>query len=253
VRFQHKPNKTTLPEPMLFAYGLTTEEESCLDDIKLSNLIFTRTGYALDMEIIIAKYKTERTLINPYTNAEFCESELKDICDHPDGEELALLITRNIKACVTERTINMLVEYLNAAVFDKGFSTDYDDLENKKAFNAWIKLTYDMTYTLPKHEREAFLNETIPNESDRKTIAYVFDDSVTKCLTGNSVLLAKVVLAYKGRQDCGLHSKDLISRAYCDGVIERREFETQAELTSGETTIICLYDNNEVAKSWRPK
>lgn len=211
----------TLAPSMAIELGVNVEE-STIDNIKLSNLILTQSGYALNMHSIIESYKRTMTLDNPYTKQPFTREELSDICHHPNIDELKDQVLENITPRLTDRALDLLVDYLNEAIFTAGFTDNYDTSQNQKAFAAYTKFNTKVL-NLPRSEREGLMQEPIPGGGG-KTVSSVFAESEASskhggrlgggntCLTLRGVDLARVVIAYRGNNH-GLTNSKLVSQA----------------------------------------
>lgn len=211
----------TFPESICQNLGIK-QEESHVDCIPISHLLITRSGYFFDINWIVHAYLEEGTLINPYTKNVFSDSELEDISTHPLAQEIFLLMKKLVSTNVTAQAIELLVEYLNGAIFTNGFTNSYDENQNKLAFQAYTQFNLKLK-RLPRGERDALLNETIPGYSD--TVKEIFKKSEVKtkdelkknsadplCLTLQGVFFARVVIAYKG-DNHGLKNQELVKRA----------------------------------------
>lgn len=231
--------------------GLTAEMEcalgidsgtSTIDDIPLANLIVTRSGYALDIEMIINAYSASSTLDNPYTKTVFNYEELEDICSHPKATRLLDQIAIKNRAGVSERGINCLREYLNEAVFDNGFTGYYNDSQNRKVEKALANFEHAVS-CLPVGERAALFAEPIPGD-ESSTVEDIFKQSTRSCMTIQSAKLARVVIAYKGNNH-GLRSSALLEKAN-EHRIPRKSFGragiTISDCRPEEQTIVRLFE-----------
>lgn len=215
----------TLPAPICQVYMLE-QDTSSIESIALRNLVITRSGYAYDIDWIINQYQTQHTWINPYTGSDFSKADIDDICRLPRAQELLEAVRRNCCNSMTARGLDVLVEYLNSAIFSSGFSNYYTSEQNSAAFAAYTKMGVRLMQ-LPRLEQEAFWSETIPCSNPVTTIRQVFEDSRNNCLTQNGIPLARVVLAYRGRSH-GLVNADLVRYAN-DRNIPPRKLESSAK------------------------
>lgn len=218
-----------LPASMELELGVDEEDGSCLDDIPLSQLVITENGYALNMQSIIQAYQSRVDLTNPYTKRLFTEIEIQAICAHPRAKELVDQINNNAMPRLTERALKLLVDYLNGAIFNRGFGSHYSASEDNKAFSSYATFTQKLTQ-LPENERKGLLNEPIPG-SNGETVQSTFKASEVSgrgaqgmCLTLRGVALARVVIAYKGDHH-GLTNRTLVDRAK-EIAIPRKVYES---------------------------
>lgn len=210
-RFQMLGRLTSqkLAPSMIAELGLD-EASSSPDDILISDLIVTRSGYALNIVSILNTYLKNNSLVNPYTKLNFTDEEIEDIAGNVRFGELVQAVSDNRGVGITPQAIDYLVDYLNKAVFDDGFYSDYNRNQNDRAFNAYLEFS-QRVLRLPAREQQALLEEKIPGESS-ETVKSVFADR-ERCLTLRAVLLARVVIAYRGRRH-GIESAGLLERAH---------------------------------------
>jgi hypothetical protein len=202
------------------------------------------------------------TLINPYTQKTFINNELIDICLHPLAKELLKKIQENIIPRLTESALNLLVEYLNSAIFNEGFHNNYDAAQNTQAFWAYTKFNLALL-KLPRSKREGLLQEPIPGSND--TVGSTFAKSETQgksdsalgggdmCLTLRGVDLARVVIAYKGKNH-GLTNKKLIDRAMSLTIPCKSYGLSKAPTTDlgiAEDYILNLFESGDLRSKYR--
>ena len=198
-------------------------KDTNIDDISLRNLVITPTGDAFDMNWIVDQYTREEKLINFYTRKEFTSQELDVIYVHPKFKTVLDVIHLKFTNKITSRAIDLLVEYLNNAIFERGFGASYDENENNAAQTA-CQTVYEKAKKLFSWEAKSFWKERIPNDPNATTVQDIFNKSTNDCLTWQGVQLAKVVIAYKGNSH-GLKSAKLIQYALEKGPIEPRQFD----------------------------
>lgn len=257
IRFAGAANLVShkLPQEMVIELGGDNADESNLDDIPLSQLIITRNGYPLNMLAILQNYQTKFTFMNPHTSKFFSQVEIDAICAHPRANELVDLIKINTIPRLTERALDLLVDYLNGAIFTSGFTDYYSRREDNQAFDYYIIFSKKLL-TLPANEREGLLNEPIPGEGDA-TVASTLKisevsglDAEGRCLTLRGVSLARVVIAYKGSNH-GLTNSTLVHRAM-EKKIPRKVYpnmvigENRGELGEVERAILDTFERQQL-------
>ncbi len=210
-------NQHFLPSNSLAAFQLSEEHantwmlegaSNSISYIPLKYLLTLQSGHAVHLQWICQQYFSTRMLIHPYTGKFFTQDEIFEICAHPHARKLIdqVRINCSVNLHTTPRAIAFLREYLNKAIFDIGFSWNYDDSQNAQAFSAYLNFT-EQIMTLDPFEREALLNESIPDEEDLSVLSCFGDAEISGhrahrkgpvCLTIRGTCLAKVVIAYEG-------------------------------------------------------
>lgn len=255
--------QTNLPAEICKTYRLEASN-SLICMISLSNLITTCSGYALDIDWIKEEYVKSRTLTNPYTKKKFTNPELADIFSHPKAIDMVELISKYNQSSITPRLIQILTDYLNGAIFDRGFGHYYSDDQNRQALKAYTTFTQQLSL-LPLVEQKALMDEIIPHERST-TVRDIFAQSEIRqidshritdrsqrvlapqdgsCLTAQGVYLAKVVIAYEGSNH-KLINRELIRRTESIEKVPTRTYvNTNAKpLSKQETYILDLADRN---------
>lgn len=194
-----------------------------IDDIPLANLVIIPSGYALDIEWVIRDYQKTNKLINPYTGRQYSPNDLEKIAENARCEVIVKIIESAIVPHISPQAIEALVNYLNSAIFDSGFSSSYKPDENVKAYDGYVEFNKALL-ALPPGQREALLNESIPGEEGAgSTVKQKLVESEGKrgedkafhegqCATLRGVYLARVVIAYRGSNH-GLTNQTLVNRA----------------------------------------
>lgn len=164
--------------------------------LNITDVILTRSGYALSMTCIMANYTINRSLVNPYTNQPFTDDEMEDIAKHSCAQDLSQLVKDNMSGGITPAAIQLLKRLIIDSTFINGFTADYSPAQNEEAIKAFTKF-YDDLAKLSRGEREALMQERIPCENS--TVEKLFKESAQSCLTLRNGRIAKVVIAYEGR------------------------------------------------------
>ncbi len=203
-----------------FENKVTLDIKATVDDIPLPYLIITGSGYALDINWVIRRYVKDRQLVNPYTNKEFSTQDIDDILHHPMASQLFKQIKGNCYVCgITPRAIDLLEAYVIGTVFDRGFSTDYNKEEQEKSELA-AQQFHDALKLLPSDEKNALMNEVIPNNQYGDTVKSILNNAKSDCIAYGGIQLARVVKAYKGDKNFPFHIAQRIgevpSRTYPD-------------------------------------
>jgi hypothetical protein len=196
----------SLHESIIRHMGLIEPEESFIDSdyaekafdevLNIADVILTRSGYALSMTCIMANYTKTRSLNNPYTEQPFSAEEMEDIAKHSRAHDLSQLVKDNMSGAITPAAIQLLKRLIIDSTFINGFNAYYSPEQNKKAEKAFAQFYHDLA-KLPRKERDALMGERIPCED--KTVGLLFKESAQSCLTVRNGRIARVVVAYEGR------------------------------------------------------
>lgn len=234
------------------------------DDIPINKLLVTSTGYILNIDWIIDHYHSTGEIINPYTHTNFNADELRDITLFPHCKLLIDAIHASQFSKVTRNALTILVKYLNHFVMDKGFEEEYkgklNDL-NDVVEAAYRDFHFNMQ-TLTHGERESLLNENIPG-TNGETVRNMIKQSVNSCATYRAVELARVVIAYLGKNH-GLNNTKLVNRALEIQIAPRKLYDPEtdnkkhrqlsnAQLSESENTILLQWKINNDTKKFSLK
>lgn len=173
-----------------------TKETMTIDDIPLQNLVITRSGYALNIDWIVAAYAKTDLLSHPYAERELTLEEVEDIMRNPGSIALANRVRDNCTGHLTSEAIDLLEDYVIGTVFAEGYRYNYTPEQNAKKDEAAQKFTEEVA-KLPRTVAAALYNETIPNNESEETVGTTIKASHQDCATGRGTSLARVVLAYK--------------------------------------------------------
>lgn len=169
--------------------------EMTIDDIPLSELVVLPTGYAISVEWVIMKYAKNRELLNPYTKNVLSSDELNWILQHPSGYKLFESVATNCLPRITPIAIDLLEEYVNATVLEKGYIGLYSTSETEASNTALKRLSKAIETNLTPGDQEAFWAEKI--QSNGRTIREQIEMGTRECITTGGTYLAEVVIAYK--------------------------------------------------------
>lgn len=231
-----------LPEKIAEAYD---EDDNHISIIELEYLLTLPTGYAINILWVEVDYVQNTKLENPYTGVKYNDDELNAICSHPKADKLLNKVMQNciINEGMTKAAIGILRNYLNAAIFDDGFSRDYTDEQNRRAFDAFTTFNVNIL-KLTASERNALLEETIPGETSdtvRSSFAVSEIRGQGRCLTQKGIAFAKVVIAYEG-DNHGLKSSMLVRSA--------KMYDIHKRVYPAETVICDMSDQEKYIMNW---